>query len=98
LISKSQLRAAYTTNGVNKYKRCAALHSELAKCRAKGNCTTEQKERYKKQINTCGNLGKRKVAVPTFIKYLHAETRKRRKAGENYADALSRVAEEIRQE
>ena len=96
IISKRQLQAAYTTKGEHKYKRCANLYSEMAKCRAKGNCTTEQKERYSKRIGTCGNLGKRKVAVPTFIKYLHAETRKRRKVGESYGEALSRVAGEVK--
>ena len=96
IISKRQLQAAYTTKGEHKYKRCATLYSEMAKCRAKGNCTTEQKERYSKRIGTCGNLGKRKVAVPTFVKYLHVETRKRRKVGESYGEALSRVAGEIK--
>ena len=96
IISKRQLQAAYTTKGEHKYKRCATLYSEMAKCRVKGNCTTEQKERFSKRIGTCGNLGKRKVAVPTFIKYLHAETRKRRKIGENYGEALSRTAEEMK--
>jgi ppGpp synthetase/RelA/SpoT-type nucleotidyltranferase/predicted ABC-type ATPase len=96
VVSKSQLQAAYTTKGERKYRKCAALHSELAKCRMKGNCTTEQRERYKKEVDTCGNLAKTKVGVPKYVIYLHAETKKRRKKGEAYSDALARVAEELR--
>jgi hypothetical protein len=62
----------------------------------KGNCTTEQRERYKKEVDTCGNLAKTKVGVPKYVIYLHAETKKRRKKGEAYSDALARVAEELR--
>lgn len=96
VVSKSQLQAAYTTKGERKYRKCAAIHSELAKCRMKGNCTMEQRERYKKEVNTCGNLAKTKVGVPKYITYLHSETKKRRKKGEAYHDALARVAEELR--
>jgi hypothetical protein len=50
VISKRQLQAAYTTRGERRYKKCAALHAELARCRSKGNCSTEQKQRYSRQI------------------------------------------------
>lgn len=98
IVSRNLLLEAYTTKGEGKYRQCARIHSDLARCRAKGNCTTDQKERYGRQTADCGNLAKRFIGSRLYGAFLHEETKKRRSKDEKYSDALRRTAAELRNE
>lgn len=98
IVSKNQLQAIYSTKGEEKHRQCARLHSDLARCRAKGNCTAEQKQRYGRQTAQCGNLAKRFIGTRKYAEFLHSETRKRRTENEPYVAAVRRTAQELRAE
>lgn len=96
LIKESEMKKIYTTKGARKYTICLKTYRELLKCSFEGSCTATQSAKWKKLYHECGDLQQKLEKQPEALRNFHAQVKKRRKAGELYSDAMTRVAQEIK--
>ena len=98
VVKRDQMQKIYTTRGEKQYKICLKTYRELLKCSFEGSCTTEQSKKWKELYQVCGDLVQKLEKQPQVLRNYHKEVKKRRKSGELYSDAMTRVAREIKQE
>jgi hypothetical protein len=96
VVSESEMKRIYTTKGDKKYYFCLKTYRELLKCSFEGKCTAAQSKKWKELYNSCGDLQQKLEKNPEVLRNFHAEVKKRRKPTETYAEAMTRVAEEIK--
>lgn len=98
VIPAGRMKEVYTTRGSKQYKICLKAYRELLQCSFEGSCTPKQSAKWKKLYHECGDLVAKLDKNPTVLRNFHQEVKRRRKAGEKYSDAMSRVAGEIKGE
>lgn len=96
LIKEQEMKRIYTTKGDEMYMACLKTYKELLHCSMEGTCTEAQKGKWKSNWHECGDLIKKLEKNPDAIRKFHNEVKLRRKAGESYTAAASRVADEIK--
>lgn len=92
LVKSNEMKKVYTTKGEKIYAICLKTYRELLKCSFEGKCTAEQSAKWKKLYQECGDLQQKLEQNPEVLRNFHKEVKKRRKVGELYSDAMTRVA------
>lgn len=98
IVSDRELRQVYTTKGNKQFGICLKTYRKLLKCSFEGSCTATDKEKWKTLYHQCGDLEQKLNKNPNVLHNFHIEVKKRRKPGERYSSAMSRVAQEIKSE
>lgn len=96
VVKENQMKQVYTTRGTKQYTICLKSYRELLKCSLEGSCTADQSAKWKTLYKECGDLVQKLEKHPKAMRQFHKEVKSRRKAGELYSDAMSRVAREIK--
>lgn len=98
IVSNRELKQVYTTKGNKQFGICLKTYRKLLKCSFEGSCTANDKEKWKTLYHQCGDLEQKLNKNPNVLHNFHSEVKKRRKPGEKYSAAMSRVAQEIKLE
>ncbi len=98
IVSNQELKQVYTTKGNKQFGICLKTYRKLLKCSFEGSCTANDKGKWKTLYHQCGDLEQKLNKNPNVLHNFHVEVKKRRKPGEKYSAAMSRVAKEIKAE
>ena len=77
---------------------CAKIYRELLTCSLKGKCSHEQKSKFDKLAQNCGDYIKTIETNTNLRRAYYDVVRERRKEGENWNAARSRVTKELKKE
>jgi len=98
VVKEKEIKEVYTTKGAQQYQICLKTYRKLLKCSFEGTCTPDQSKQWKSLYHECGDLVQKLEKNPDVLRNFHSQVKKRRKSGETYAEAMHRVAVEIKLE